>query len=348
MIAGIELGKEYAQVCVKTDSMKEPESVTKVAGTEHYRIRTETDTEDKSKLQELFRKLWKMLAPYGNRDSLEYLVFCLEENTEKMRRMLLEITEIYNISGEQVRFLDKGESFCAYVLHQPAELLSHNALLIENHDGEKKKFLLHKRAKTTPVVTEVHNISEKALEDAFKEHSISSVFLVGDDFEEDWMQSNLKLLKSGRRVFVGKNLYVKGACYRGMELKEGGCSYVYLGEEKLCCNIALKTERNGKEDYFSIAEGGRNWYESNISLEVLLLDQPELEFAMIPINGREKKEAVIHLENLPVRPKKTTRLRLELEFSDPFHAKLKIKDLGFGEIFPQSDMVYEGELQWEQ
>lgn len=348
MIAGIELGKEYAQVCVKTDSMREPESVTKVAGTEHYRIRTEINWEEKGKLQELFRKLWKMLTPYGNHDSLEYLVFCLEENSEKMRRMLLEITQIYNISKEKVRFLDKSESFCAYVLHQPAELLSHNALLIENHDGKMEKFLLHKRAKTTPMVTEVRNVSDKSLEDVFQEHSVSSVFLVGDDFAEEWMQQNLKLLKSGGRVFAGKNLYVKGACYRGMELKEESKSYLYLGEEKLRCNIALKTERNGKEDYFSIAEGGKNWYESDTSLEVLLLDQPELEFAMIPINGREKKTTVIHLENLPVRPKKTTRLRIELEFSDPFHAKLEIKDLGFGEIFPRSDMVYEGELQWEQ
>lgn len=34
MVAGIELGKEYAQICIKTESMSEPESITKVAGTE--------------------------------------------------------------------------------------------------------------------------------------------------------------------------------------------------------------------------------------------------------------------------------------------------------------------------
>lgn len=348
MVAGIELGREYAQVCVKNDSMKDAESVTKIAGEEHYRIPIEINFEEKEELQELFRKLWKMLTPYMSKEALEYLVFCLEENSGKMRETLLEIVQAYNISTGKVRFMDKAESFCAYVLHQPAELLSHNALLIENQGGEKAKWILHKRAGTAPAVTEVRDVSEKSLEGIFTEHAISSVFLVGDDFEEEWMQQHLKLLKSGRRVFAGKNLYVKGACYRGMELKEKKETYLYLGAEKVRCNIALKTEENGKEAFATVVEGGKNWYESNVSLEAVLLDQPELEFAVIPINGREKKTIVIRLDGLPARPPKTTRLRMELEFYDPSHVKLTVKDLGFGELFPQSDMVYEGELQWEQ
>ena len=63
MVAGIELGKKYAQICVKTESMKDAESVTKIAGTEHYRIPVEVNIEDKNELQEFFRKLWKMLVP---------------------------------------------------------------------------------------------------------------------------------------------------------------------------------------------------------------------------------------------------------------------------------------------
>lgn len=348
MIAAIELGKEYVQVCVKTDSMKDAQSVTKIAGTEHYRMSTEANLENKEELQECFRKLWKMLAPYGNKDSLEYLMFCLEDNSEKMREMLTDIVKIYNISVKKVRFLDKSECFCSYVLHQSGELLTHNALLIENNRDELSKFVLHKRTRTLPVVTDVRDISEKSLEDVFAEHAISSVFLVGDDYEEDWMKQNLSLLKMGKRVFLGKNLFVKGACYRGMDFKEQNESYLYLGEEKVCCNIAIKAEQNGRIEYVPIVEGGKNWYESDAKVEVLLLDEPELEFAIIPINGKEKRTAVIHLEGLPERPKKTTKLRIELEFVNPEHVKITVRDLGFGALFAQSDMVYEGELQWEQ
>ena len=348
MVAAIELEKEYVQICVKTETMKEPESVTKIAGSEHYRIPTECNLDDANELQELFRKLWKMISAYGSRESLEYLVFCLEENSEKMRDVLLDIAKIYNIPVEKVRFTEKEECFTSYVLHQSAELLSHNSLLIENHHGEKTKYLLHKKTKTTPAVVEVRNISEKSLEAVFADHGISSVFLVGDDFEEEWMQQNLKILKNGRRVFAGKNLYVKGACYYAVDLQEGICNYLYLGQGKVSCNVALKTEENGIETFETIIEGGKNWYESKVSLEVLVLDEPKLEFAMIPINGKEKKTTIIHLNELPERPKKTTRLRVEVEFTEANCAKLTIKDLGFGELFPQSDMIYEGELQWEQ
>lgn len=348
MIAGIELGKKYAQVCVKTDQMKEPESLTLVAGTENYCIPIDADIENKSELQKVFRKLWKLIAPYGAKESLEYLVFCLEEQSEKMRENLLEIAEIYDIPKIKIRFMEKKECFCSYVLNQSAELLSHNALLIENKDGKKEKYILFKRSRMTPVIAEVQDLTEKTLEDIFLEHGISSVFLVGDDFEEAWMQQNLKLLKSGKRVFAGKNLFVKGACYRGMELKEGCENYLYLGKEKVCCNIALKTVRDGNEVYFPLVEGGKNWYESNTSIDVLLLEEPELEVVILPINGKEKKTIFVELADLPERPKKTTRLRIQVEFLNPSNAKLYIRDLGFGELFPASDMNYEGELQWEQ
>lgn len=344
MIAAIELGKEYAQVCVKTDSMRDAESVTYVAGTEHYRIPIEGDLEKSEDLQEIFRKLWKMLSPYGNKDSLEYLMFCLEENVKELRSKLLDVVEIYNISTEKVRFLDKKECFCAYVFHQGGDLLARNSLVIENVQGRKDKLLLHKHAKTVPVVANVKDFSSDSLESVFTDHGISSVFLVGDDFEEEWMQKNLKLLKTGRRVFLGKNLYVKGAVYRGMELKEGSSDYLYLGAEKVCCNIAMK----GEKDFFVIVEGGKNWYESNVTIDVLLLEDPSLEFAIVPINGQEKKTVVVHLNNLPVRPNRTTRLRISITFENPTYAKLVIKDLGFGELFPQSDMIFEGELQWVQ
>lgn len=348
MIAAMELGKRYAQICVKTAAMKDAESISTVAGSENYRIPIEEGALESNGLRKYFRKLWKLLLPYGTKESLEYLLLCLEDNSEEMRERIMDILEFYEIPKEKIRFLNQQECFCAYVFHQSAELLSHNALLIENQEGTLKKWLLHKRARTMPTVAEVHEISEKSLEDVFAEHGISSVFLVGDDFEEEWITQNAKLLKNGRRVFAGKNLYVKGAVYRGMELLAGTEDYLYLGAEKLCCNIALCSRNNGKEEYIYLADGGKNWYESNVTLEVLLLDKPELEFAMLPIHGKEKKTTMIHLKDLPVRPKKTTRLRIELEFLSVSCAKLTIRDLGFGELFPPSDLVYEGELQWEQ
>ena len=348
MIAGIELGKKYAQISVKTELMSEPESITMVVGSENYRIPVEADFDKKSEIQELFRKLWKMILPYGDKEPLEYLVFCLEECSNDLRTMLLEIVRSYEISEKIIKFMDKKECFCTYLFHQSAELLARNALLIENVDGEQKHYLLHKQIRNNQNLARVHDISEKSLEQVFKDHGISSVFLLGDDFEEGWMQQNMRLLKSGRRVFAGKNLFVKGACYRGMELKDETENYLYLDEEKICCDIMLRNVIHGKEEFLPVVKGGKNWYESEVSMELLLLDEPELEFVIFPIGGGETQTIVIPLKDLPKRPKKTTRIQMKMSFQTSSCGKLQIRDLGFGELFPASDMNYEGKLQWEQ
>lgn len=348
MIVGLELGKEYIQICVKTDAMTEPESVATVLGTESYRIPTEADPEKTEDLQGIFRKMLKWVTPYGSRDAIQCLVVCLEEGLEHLRENVLETGKIYDIRPETIHFLDRKECFCTYLFHQTADLFAHNVLLVENVSGEKRCRLLHKHANTRPVVAEVHDLPEQPLEDIFREHAISSVFLVGDDFEEAWMEQNLRILRSGKRIFLGKNLFVKGAAYYGMELLEGKTDHLYLGEEKVRWHLALNTLENGKETYLPVTEGGKNWYESDTYLEVLLLDTPELEFTMLPLHGQEKKTTRIVLTGLPKRPERTTRLGIEIHFTGPALAKIKISDLGFGELFPQSDLVYEGELQWEQ
>ena len=41
---------------------------------------------------------------------------------------------------------------------------------------------------------------------------ISSVYLIGEHYSEEWMKKSLRFLCKGRRVFQGKNLLSKGAC----------------------------------------------------------------------------------------------------------------------------------------
>lgn len=349
MIVGIELGKNYVQISVKTERMKEIGSVTKIVGPKYHKIPVEIDLSNQSRLQELFGKLWKMLSPYyGTVNSLEYLIVCLEENTEEVRNILFNVAQTYQIEKGKIRFLNKQECFFAYIFHQDERFLANHALLIESKEGVLEKFLMGKQTQRNIYVTNVQDVSEQSLETIFAENAISSVFLQGDDFSEEWIRQNRNLLRTGKRVFVGNNLFVKGACCRGIELKEKKKSYVYLNEEKVCSSIFLKTVKNGKEMEIPIIQAGDYWYETEATLEVLLMEDSELEFSIVPIVKQEKKIIVIGLESLPERPKGTTRLQIHLEFKDPNHMRLQIQDLGFGELFPRSDVVYEGELQWEK
>ena len=76
----------------------------------------------------------------------------------------------------------------------------------------------------------------------FDKKVVSSVFLTGDGFENNWYPNSLRVLCNGRRAFMGNNLYSKGACYtamqRSMDLIDGP---VYLDETKMTEQICLKT-----------------------------------------------------------------------------------------------------------
>lgn len=54
----------------------------------------------------------------------------------------------------------------------------------------------------------------KILLDSFHGHICSSVYLVGDGFDGDWMKMSLSYMCKGRRAFIGKNLYSKEPAMR--------------------------------------------------------------------------------------------------------------------------------------
>ncbi|MGN0335391.1 MAG: DUF5716 family protein [Lachnospiraceae bacterium] len=348
MVAGIELRENYAQVCVRTPFMKEPETVSIIAGEEQYLIPMEEIWKDREVCRKYIRKLLKYIRNYGNTDTIKALTVCLEENTEEKRILIREILEVYGISAEKIYFLDPKEAFCAYVLNQAAELSQYYVLLIEHRAGKKNCQLLYKENRKLPCIVEVREITDQSLAEIMKGRKISSVFLVGEEFEESWIEENRDLLRLGRRVFYGKNLYSKGSCYRAMEIRSGKAEYYYLGETKTRYHIAIRSEKAGKEGFEIVLEAGKNWYEAGRYLEVLLLERPQMEFAVIPMFSKERKILAMNFEDLPKRPPRTTRLAVHLQYVSAAQLHIKVCDLGFGELFPKSEKVYEKNLDLQK
>ena len=51
----------------------------------------------------------------------------------------------------------------------------------------------------------------------FENTPFSAVYLVGREFEGEWMDKSFRFLCRKRRSFRGDNLYTMGACYAAME-----------------------------------------------------------------------------------------------------------------------------------
>ena len=100
-----------------------------------------------------------------------------------------------------------------------------------------------------------------------------------------------------------------------MSMTEEKRQYLFLSEQTLLYNVAVRSRRGGKESLYTLAEAGENWYEVHKEQEMILLGDSVLELAFQPMLGGEAIRAGMRLNDIPKRPEGATRILVELHFS---------------------------------
>ena len=250
--------------------------------------------------------------------------------------------------------LDRQESFYYFIYNQKEELWLHDICLFDYRGKEIRCHRAERNPRTVPQVVsmseDIRTIDEnnrdetflKIAQTQFEGHVISSVYLVGDGFEGGWMKSSLSYICKGRRAFMGKNLYSKGACYAAA-IRDGQRTwdFVYMGDNEMKVNVSLKVLNQGKTEFYTLISAGDNWYETVGECEVILDELPEIAFWLQAPRSREAKVEKVELSDLPKRPKKTTRIRITAKPLSDTKVQIKMKDMGFGELFLSSDKSWE-------
>lgn len=174
-------------------------------------------------------------------------------------------------------------------------------------------------------------------------HIYSSIFIMGDGFDQSWAINSVGLLcKNHRKVFQGTNLFAKGACYAAKERMEDHNlkGYLYEGEDLIHTNISMDMVVQGTDATYPIIKAGVNWYEAVKEFELILDDKNELVFVVQDFEQNKRNRYKMSLKGLPDRPKKTTRLSVRVEFEAVDLCKFVVTDLGFGELFESSGLVF--------
>lgn len=358
-VVGFDLGKEYSQICCWNEKTKEPVSISVVAGAEKYRIPTES-------LELFLKKAMRLLKPYGKIHEAEAVVFSVaeasEQHVEQIRKMTMQIM---GVPESRIHVQTRQESYCAYVLNQSREIWRHQTVLFFCEGELLEAVALHVNARTLPFLARTESQEEwkqpvsglqpeekdeillgmaKAI---FSERPVSSVFLVGEAFEEKWYEQSLRVLcASGRRVFAGNNLFAKGACFRAAQEAglTGERTYVFLGEDKISYNVGLRTPGSGRNAVYTLLEAGESWYEAKAECQALLCSEPVVEFILKPMQAGDTLKESLLLAGLPDRPPRATRLRISAEFLSVDRFQVQVSDLGFGELFPSSDLTWTEEV----
>ncbi len=304
-----------------------------------------------------------LLSMVSGIDRIGAMMITCENLDGRMVEILNNVVAGLSLKTKDVYFQGYVESFYFYTIHQPAELWSRQVVVCDYNADYIKMYRMECNRRTTPVVAFVDeeefpfmpapNREEDAVWESTKSRMderflailkegcegrmISSAYLIGEGFQDEWMEESLRYLCRGRRVFQGNNLYSKGACY-GMREKlftsEIGKAHVFLGNEKLKANIGMKVLRRGEKSYCALLDAGISWFDAFCGMEFYLEGDNSFELIITPLNGRDVKCAKITLEGLPARNGAASKLYMEIKMTSENHIEIEIEDLGFGEIFP--------------
>lgn len=400
---GIDLNDNYAMVSFFQQNMKEPETVSTVAGSEVFQIPLvlarrksigkwyygdearklsksgemvcidqllkralnnekiviDDDSFMAEELLALFlKKVMELPSKLGNPSSFDRLVICVDRLTKENMSMFYGMSVRLGINSRQLTVIDRKESFYYFALNQDKSLWLHDVVLFMQENESIYFYSLKRDLRTTPQVVSIDksisytldtNDKDKSFSDiineSFKNWVISTVFLVGDTFAEGWMKQSVSLLCKGRRVFMGNNLFTKGACYAAATRdKEAEWPFVYMGENEMKFNLSLKVHDKGELSFYNLISAGSNWFEAKGQCEVIISGSYEVDFWKQLPKSREAKIETLRLTDMPPRPDRATRIRITATPVSDDRIDIEIKDLGFGEIFMGSGKVWHYEM----
>lgn len=305
-------------------------------------------------------------------DNVKAIVFTVPVINEDIALVLKGVASHMGIAKENIYVQDYRESFCNYMLNQPKELWQYEAALFYCDKTEVRACMLRKIAthqtyKSTFITVDdiayaskqemdvIYPIlhGEKAreadarfklfVEHVFEQRMVSSVFLTGEGFENQWYPDSLKVLCNGRRAFMGNNLYSKGACYTAVQrLSEQRPEYIYIDEHKLTDSVYMKVRNGNEEEWFPLISWGTHPFECNNQWEILIEDTEDIE---LYVESMYKGRLGIHsisLDGIPERESYSIRLLINVMMIDNQSYRITFKDMGFGEFYESSG--YETEL----
>lgn len=331
-------------------------------------VQIEGITFDPAALLALFMKRsLGLLSQVSSPDRLTALMITCEKLDGRLIEVLNRAVDSMHLKTDRVYYQSHAESFYNYVIQQPEELWRSRALLLEYCGTRVITHCMDCNRRTTPVVAFIESweynmppyepmpeeepLRQEKMERLDREFTeiasqvcrntaVSSVYLIGEHYSEEWMKESLRSLCMGRRVFQGNNLYSKGACFAMSERlnpSEVGKAHVFLGEDKLKSNIGMHLLDRGQLSYCALLDAGVNWYEARQQFEFYVRGGNELELQIISLIGGESRTVQLVLEDmLPGM----SRMRAKLFLTGERELVVEVEDLGFGSFRPATHQIW--------
>ena len=298
-------------------------------------------------------------------ESIRMLVVTTEYRELSFITTVYKALEKLGIGKDRALVADRGQSYVYYVMSQKKELWVNQVGMFDFRDSRITYYQMQADRLKRPAIVEVtekdysdyaqlfisgeqtdeekSSIFEGMVHGAIHGQIITSLYMTGAGFENDFAADVMKKLCVGRHLFKGDNLYVCGACYMAREL--GGerrlDDVVYLGEDIVTSDLTIQVYADAQERELPLVRAGTAWY--HIEKEMDLIPDGDQELAVCIKNVVTKKQSVrlIPMDGILGRTDRRARVGIQIRFSGPDRCIMTLRDKGFGEFFPSSYRIWE-------
>lgn len=192
----------------------------------------------------------------------------------------------------------------------------------------------------------LYSVCNKVISRPIKPSQISKVICLGGGFEMKWAKEAVEKMFSSSKIITmkgSKGITAQGACISSaieigiLNIKR----YDIQDFNIVNYDIGVKAIIDKKEQFIPLIEKGSFWWQQH-SEKIFILDwitgrNPHIEIYSKNDMGEEKALSIVELADLPERPKRTTRLKISIDFKKYDVVHINIKDYGFGELFKASN-----------
>lgn len=316
-------------------------------------------------LEKFFRKTLMLLKQHYPSQSIAKLVITVKSRNNCLTKAIYEALSSLGIKKDRALVQYYEESYICYALGQEKELWINDIGLFDLDEEGLSYYQLQLNRRTKPLIVSIkkrelydtlnlamlgRDTNEKnaylflnTAKTVLHKQGVSTIYITGIGFLEEWADHVLKELCIGRRVFKGQNLYTKGACFKAMELegKKEFTKYAFIGDDMIRADVILPVYHNAREEQLLLAKVGTSWNEINNEVYFILDEEDEVQIIVDDPMKKEIKTYLLQLDGLPHRPNKGSRIKLNISFIDKGTAVITMKDDGFGVFYETSNRVWE-------
>lgn len=201
----------------------------------------------------------------------------------------------------------------------------------------------------SPVGPEMDRKFLEAIRQVSARRTISTYYLVGEGFEDagagsGWMNISLQQLCAMRRhVFVGQNLYARGACYNSYYQAAAGRKpgFLPVNADLLMKEVYIRSIHRNAPRKVMLVTAGTPWYNAAGENYLLVDGCDQLILHVRDTITNLEHTVAFPIACLPERPAKTTKLLIQTVFDAENMCHITAKDVGFGEIFAGTGKIWE-------